>query len=91
MEVSLRVEGFYLIELESYLLNNNDFALNVNWNHSHPPVDKFMKVKVLERLGRMYHVIGVGFDFESKQDKDSIWQGWLPLKSIRVINELRES
>lgn len=90
VSVQLKVGGFYLLELESYLINNNSFALNTNWNHGCPPLDKFMKVKVVERLGRMFYVIGVGFDFERKEDKESIWQGWLPLKSIRIINELRE-
>ena len=83
------MDHFYLLELEDYLLNNHKFALNINWNRRQPPTDKFMKVKVLERLGKMFHVIGVGFDFENKEDLDSVWEGWVPLKGIQVINELR--
>ena len=83
------VGGFYLIEIEGYIINNDKLALNLNWNRGIPPTDKFMKVKVMERMGKMYHIIGVGFDFENKLDLDSIWDGWIPQKCVKVINELR--
>lgn len=88
--VILCVGRFYLIELESYLLRNPELSINANWNRGCPPTDKFMKVLVNQKRGQLFQVIGSGFDFEHKQDLDSVWQGWLPFKSIRIINELRE-
>lgn len=62
------------IEVEDYILHPYDgFTLHANWNKGIVPTEKIMKVKFIETIGKMYHVVS------------DTWEGWLPRKSFKVI------
>lgn len=39
-------------------------------------------------MGKMIKILGVAFNYESKLDLEEYWDGWLPLKSIKVLREI---
>ena len=47
-----------------------------------------MKCEVLDRMGKLIKIYGVGFDLENNIDLNDVWEGWLPEASITVIKEL---
>lgn len=88
-QVLIQEDHYYLIELESYLINpSENFTLHTQWNNDVVPTEKFMKCHVVKIMGKMLKIEGVGFDYENKIDLDVIWDGWLPLKSIKVLREI---
>lgn len=84
------VEGkCYLIQVEDYIVHPFDgFNLHDNWNKGIPPKHCFMKVEVGKIMGKMVKVNSVGYDFKNKLDTNDVWEGWLPEKSITVIEEI---
>lgn len=73
---NLKINGEYTIEVEDYILHPYDgFTLHANWNDNKIPTEKVMHVKLLEIVGKMYHV------------ESNNWCGWLPRKSFKVINK----
>lgn len=79
----------YLIELEDYLVNPPPtFAFHINWNGNNIPKSKHYKCECLQLMGKMVKINGVGFDWENQVDLYDMWSGWLPLKSIKIIQEL---
>lgn len=83
------VDRYYLIELDDYLISPpENFTLHINWNNGIKPKCKFMKCQVLKDLGRMIKITGIGYNNDTKQDIDELWEGWLPKEAIQVIQEL---
>ena len=80
---------YYLIELADYLLNPpKGFTLHDTWNQGKIPTQKYYKCKCVKNIGKMIQILGVGFEYESRTDLDEYWDGWLPLKSIKVLREI---
>ena len=85
----LQVDNCYLISVEDYILNPPDgFTLHTNWNNNIAPKHKFMKVDVTKIVGKMVFVNSVGVDMKSHTDTGDMWSGWLPQKSIKIIERL---
>ena len=79
----------YLISVEDYILNPPDgFTLHTNWNNNRIPKDKVMKIDVLKKMGKMIRVNAIGFDLKNGVDTSNMWEGWLPEKSIKIIEQL---
>ena len=57
-------------------------------NNNIIPKCSCMKCEVLDRMGKLIKVYGVGFDLENNIDLNDVWEGWLPEASITVIKEL---
>lgn len=88
-EIVAQEGHYYLIEVEDYILNPPEgFTLHINWNNGEIPKHKFMKCMCVKVMGKMIKILGVGFDYESKTDLDENWDGWLPLKSIKILREI---
>lgn len=80
---------YYLIELEDYIINPPpNFDLHINWNNNIIPKSKGMKCEIIQIMGKMVKINGVGFDLINNNDLNVIWGGWLPMKSFKVIKEL---
>lgn len=80
---------YYLIKLANYILNPPpNFNLHINMNNNIIPKCSCMKCEVLDRMGKLIKVYGVGFDLENNIDLNDVWEGWLPEASITVIKEL---
>jgi len=85
----LRQDECYLISVEDYILNPPDgFTLHTNWNNNKIPKHKVMKVDVSKVMGKMIKVNAIGYDLKSNRDIPESWEGWLPEKSIKVIERL---
>ena len=89
VELIMQENHYYLIELEDYILNPPEgFSLHTNWNNGNIPKYKYMKCLCVKAMGKMVKILGVGFDYEHRQDLDENWDGWLPLKSIKILREI---
>lgn len=85
----LQEDHCYLISVEDYILNPPEgFTLHTNWNNNITPKHKFMKVDVLQIMGKMIKVNSIGFDMKNQLDLGDPWTGWLPQKSIKIIERL---
>lgn len=86
---SLSVDCCYLVSVDDYILNPPDgFVLHTNWNNNRIPKDKVMKIDVITRMGKMIKVNSIGYDMKNKVSTNNVWEGWLPEKSITVIERL---
>lgn len=83
------VNSWYIIQLEHYIINPPpDFNLHSNWNKGIVPKYEFMKAQVLQCMGKMLKIKGVGYDITNNLDTSYIWEGWLPSKSVKIIEKL---
>jgi hypothetical protein len=78
-----------LVELEDYIINPPPgFTLHESWNNGQVPKNKYYKCQCIKIMGKMVKILGVAFDYENKIDLEENWDGWLPLKSIKVLREI---
>jgi hypothetical protein len=85
----LKRDGCYIIQVQPYILTSPDgFTLHDNWNRGIPPKHEVMKAEVTQLMGKMVKINSVGYDYENNVDTDDVWEGWLPIKSIKVLGEL---
>ena len=88
-ELFLEQDKCYLISVEDYILHPPEgFTLHTNWNNGKIPTHKFMKVDVSKIMGKMVKVNALGYDMKSQEDTTDMWDGWLPLKSITILEVL---
>lgn len=89
VELFFQEDHFYVIKLEDYLLNPPPgFNLHTNWNHNIIPKQKYYKCQCIKVMGKMIQILGVGFDYENRIDLEETWDGWLPIKSVKIIKEI---
>jgi hypothetical protein len=88
-ELFLEEDKCYLISVEDYILYPPDgFTLHTNWNNGKVPTHKFMKIDVSKIMGKMVKVNAIGYDMKSHTDTMDLWDGWLPMKSITILEVL---
>jgi hypothetical protein len=88
-ETKLEVDSCYIICLDDVLLKyDEDSTLISNWNRGTYPKSKYMKVDISKKVGDMVLVNGLGYDYNTKQDTNVLWNGWLPIKKIKVMEKL---
>ena len=78
----------YLVKLPSNIVNNTDSVLAVNWNNGNTPSTQYLKIYISKVLGNMIYVDSIGFDFETKQDLNLMWSGWLSTSELTQISAL---
>ena len=78
----------YLIKLPNNIINNKDSVLAVNWNNGSCPTVQYLKIYISKALGTMIYVDSIGFDFETKQDLNLMWSGWLDSAQLTQISTL---
>lgn len=71
----------YNIEVENYIINPPPtFTLAANWNNGTSPPEKELTAETLQIAGKM-------IKFNCKGKTSGVpWTGWLPLKSIKLID-----
>lgn len=85
----LQEDHCYLISVEDYILNPPEgFTLHTNWNNNIAPKHKVMKIDVTKIMGKMVKVNSIGYDMKNQVDTTDLWSGWLPQKSITIIERL---
>ena len=40
------------------------------------------------KLGKMVKIIGSGFDPDTNTDKNTVWELWVPQKSVKILQSL---
>lgn len=87
--VDIHIGESFLIELENYIIHpSENFTLHKNFNNNIAPTEKFMRVIVLEIMGKMVKIEGMGFNMKTHENVGEIWVGWLPRKSMKIKKEL---
>lgn len=88
-ELGLEVNHCYQIEIADYVLNPPpEFSLAQNWNNNTIPPYKYMNVCIIQLMGKMIKVDGIGFDIDNQMPLSCAWSGWLPRESIKVRYEI---
>ena len=89
LEEELQENNCYLISVEDYILNPPEgFTLHSNWNNNILPKHKIMKIDVIKIMGKMVKVNSMGYDMKTATDLSDMWCGWLPRKSITILEVL---
>lgn len=84
-----QVHKCYLVELEDYILNPPpDFTLSSNWNKGTIPPSKYMKVEIAQVMGKMIRIVGCGYDIITRTDMNTVWEGWVPQKGMKLLQQL---
>lgn len=78
----------YLVKLPTSVVNKNDSVLAVNWNNGNSPSVPYLKIYVSKIMGTMIYTDSIGFDFETKQDLNLMWSGWLDSSQLIQIAAL---
>lgn len=78
----------YLVKLPVSIVNVPDSVLAVNWNNGSCPKAQYLKIYISKVLGNMIYVDSIGFDFETRQDINAMWSGWLDINSLTQISSL---
>lgn len=79
----------YIIKLDRCLLSKTSSEVFANnWNKGSIPPFEYMKVDISKILGKNIFVNGIGFDFQTKQDINEMWSGWLPLTQITIEEQI---
>ena len=87
--IVLEEDKCYIIQIEDYILNPPEgFTLHTNWNNNKIPKHKIMKIDVIKVMGKMIKVNSIGYDIINKVNINDVWEGWLPEKSITVIERI---
>lgn len=87
--IKLEVNSYYIIRLKDYILDRNASSiLSNNWNKGSVPMNKCMKVDVSKIMGKMIYINGIGYDYDSKEDINSVWSGWLPIQDIEILERI---
>jgi len=80
---ALMVGDKKVIFIEDYIINEpENFTLSTNWNNGTKPPENRLAVQVLQINGKMIKVISRGVNTQI------IWEGWLPQKAIKVIEDI---
>ena len=78
----------YLIKLPTSIVNRPDSVLAVNWNNGSAPGIPYLKIYISKIMGTMIYVDSIGFDFDSRQDLNIMWSGWLNTTELTQISAL---
>lgn len=86
---SYSLQKCYLIELsDSILQPSEDVSFHINWNKGSLPRSKFYNAQVIQLVGSVVKITGIGIDGKSSIPTGDMWEGWLPKKDIKVVKEL---
>ena len=78
----------YLVKLPLNIVDTADSVLATNWNNGTFPKTQYLKIYISKALGTMIYVDSIGFDFETRQDLNLMWSGWLDTSSLTQIAAL---
>ena len=70
------------------VVNAPDSVLAVNWNNGSCPKTQYLKIYISKIRGTMIYVDSIGFDFDTKQDLNLMWSGWLDSSQLTQISAL---
>lgn len=77
----------YIIQVERTIINNNKTLL-ANWNKNLLLTADYYIIDIHQVLGNMLKVSGIVYNIETKQTIGIVWEGWLPVENIKVIERI---
>ena len=78
----------YLVRLPLNIVDAPDSVLAVNWNNGSCPKTQYLKIYVSRVLGNMIQVDSISYNFETRQDLNLMWSGWLDINTLAQITAL---
>lgn len=86
---SYQLNRYYIVELSDYILNPPpDFSLASNWNHGSIPTSKYYFAEITQIVGRMIKITGCGYDIKTRTRTNDVWEGWVPQRGLKLIQEV---
>lgn len=79
----------YIIKVSRELVNNQASTYATNWNHGTSPQYEYLKIYINKKLALNIYVDSIGFNFETKEDINIMWSGWLNINDIEQIADLQ--
>lgn len=80
----------YLLELADYIIHPSpEFTLADNWNQGRVPTYKHYKASITAVQGKMVKFLGSGYDIMTETDASTVWEGWVPQKGIKILEEYK--
>lgn len=87
--LSILPEHYYIIKLKEQILHSPSYqVINQNWNGGSVPQSSYYKCEVLTLMGNMLRFEGIGYDWDTQQDLNDSWGGWVPFDAVEVMKEL---
>ena len=78
----LQLNQVYQIYLAQYVVTEPEgFTLSANWNNGTCPPENRMNIKIVQLLGKMAQIAGIGCTTNIS------WQGWVPIKAITILDD----
>lgn len=90
INIPIKENNFYLIELNDCLLTNSPSleGLINNWNQGNIPNSKYYNAEVIIKINNMIKINGLEFNPELNRIGTKVWNGWLPIEEIKIIKQL---
>lgn len=89
IQCSVEENHCYILQLERYIIDPPpNFTLHSNWNKGIPPKHEIVKAEISKIMGKMIKINSVGYDMKNNIDTNDLWEGWVPLKGIKVLKEI---
>lgn len=84
------VGKLYILKLDSYIIKPFEgFTLHDNWNKGHVPTHEIIKAKIVKTMGKMIYVESDAYDLKIQSViRNKPWDGWLPKKSVKILERL---
>ena len=80
-EMDVEEGKYYQIKVKDYIIHPYEgFNLHSQWNNNIIPKDDTMNIHVLQTMGKMIKVNGIGIHTNTP------WIGWLPKSSFQIIS-----
>ena len=85
-----QVNKCYLVELADYIIHPPETStLASNWNRGSVPKHKYYKCEIAQLMGKQVKIMGYGYDPATQLDTSDMWEGWVPLDGLKLIQELK--
>lgn len=83
------LQACYLVKINADTLLNRTSVVAVNWNKGQVPICEYMTIFVLQIIGKMINVDGIGYDINTKENLPMLrWSGWLHIDEITQLEKL---
>lgn len=81
---------YYIVKFENYIIHPYEgFTLHDNYNNGIVPKCEYMEIELLEVMGKLYKINGVGYDPETGLELlNERWTGYVPEKGIKFLREV---
>lgn len=84
---NLVLNNIYLVLFDKNV-QDKESSLCSNWNRGRVPSQLKYKCEVLQKMGKVYQLNGIGVSDDGQDLPDVYWYGWVPADMITVIEKI---